>query len=126
MRELPVEAAVLENGGLWFARSGAKLVRRYPQGDDERRASRRRLVEEVNRVIAEVPGANQVLLGAPGAPGDVGSVSVLTMGETNEVTPFEAITTGERFGLGVAAAKLAGGDASDFVVALVMKGLRPD
>ncbi|HVX94737.1 MAG TPA: FG-GAP repeat protein [Polyangia bacterium] len=67
--------------------------------------------------LAEVPGANQVLLGAPGAPGDVGSVSVLTMGETNEVTPFEAITTGERFGLGVAAAKLAGGDASDFVVA---------
>lgn len=67
--------------------------------------------------LGEVPAKSQVLLGAPGAPGDVGSVSVLTMGDTNEVTPFEAITTGERFGLGVAAARLAGGDAPDFVVA---------
>jgi hypothetical protein len=65
--------------------------------------------------LAEVAGTNQVLLGAPG--GAAGSVYVLKMGATLDVALLDAPTGVDRFGLGVGAGKLAGGDAPDFVVA---------
>jgi FG-GAP repeat len=64
--------------------------------------------------LAEVAGTNKVLLGSPGSGG---AVYVLTMGTTNEVALFEAPQGADRFGMGVAAGKLAGADAPDFVVA---------
>jgi FG-GAP repeat len=67
--------------------------------------------------LAEVPGTGQVLLGAPGANDpSKGTVYVMTLGETPEVTLFDAQPVADRFGLGVAAGALAGGDAPDFVV----------
>jgi FG-GAP repeat protein len=65
--------------------------------------------------LAEVPGTNQVLLGAPG--GGSGTVYLMTMGSVPDVAQFDSQPLVDRFGLGVAAGKLAGGDAPDFVVA---------
>jgi hypothetical protein len=67
--------------------------------------------------LAEVPGTNQVLLGAPGQlTGATGSVYLLTLGATPDVALLDAQQDADRFGLGVAAGALAGGDAPDFVV----------
>jgi hypothetical protein len=63
--------------------------------------------------LGEVPGTNQVLVGSP----NVSSVYVLTMTATPVLTLFEKNEADPRFGLGLAAAKLAGADAPDFVVA---------
>jgi hypothetical protein len=63
--------------------------------------------------LAEIPGTNQVLLGAPG--GVTPSVYLMTMGAMPDVTLFDAPGT-DRFGLGVAAGPLAGAAAPDIVV----------
>jgi FG-GAP repeat len=64
--------------------------------------------------LAEVPGANQVLLGAPLA-GDTGSVYVLTLGTNPDVTLLPAPPGAVGFGMGVAAAQLAGAATPDLV-----------
>lgn len=58
-RTLPVRGVIAENGALYFARAGAGagLVKRYVQPPRVRRADRRRLLAEVRRVLARVPGA---------------------------------------------------------------------
>jgi len=66
--------------------------------------------------LAEVPGTNQVLLGAPLA-GDPGSVYVMTLDASTEVTLLDPPVGAASFGLGVAAGQLAGTTAPDFVVA---------
>jgi hypothetical protein len=68
--------------------------------------------------MAEVPGANQVLLGAPDADG-TGAVYLLTLASTPTVAQFPSTPQAgqTRFGLGVAAGKLAGADAPELVVA---------
>ncbi|HVZ71185.1 MAG TPA: FG-GAP repeat protein [Polyangia bacterium] len=65
--------------------------------------------------MAEVPGAEKILLGAPEA-NTVGSVYVLTMGATLSVSLLDSPATQERFGLGVAAGALAGDTPPDYVV----------
>jgi hypothetical protein len=65
--------------------------------------------------LAEVPGTNQVLLGAP--TGATGTVYLMTLGAQTDVSIFDAQPFTDRFGLGVAAGALAGGAAADFVVA---------
>jgi hypothetical protein len=66
--------------------------------------------------LAEVPGAGQVLLGAP--TGAEGTVYLLKLGAQPDVSVFDvAQPLDDRFGLGVAAGALAGGAAPDFVVA---------
>ncbi|HVR00749.1 MAG TPA: hypothetical protein VMT47_01330 [Polyangia bacterium] len=72
------------------------------------------VMDEPITSLAEVAGTNQVLLGAPG--GAAGGVYVLTMGATPDVALLDAPMGADRFGLGVAAGKLAGNDAPDFVV----------
>jgi hypothetical protein len=67
--------------------------------------------------MAEVPGANQVLLGTPDANGGMGATFLMTLGPTPTVAAFAAPATETRFGLGVAAGKLAGADAPELVVA---------
>ena len=66
--------------------------------------------------MAEVPGANQVLLGAPDAQG-AGATFLMTLGPTPTIAAFAAPSAAARFGLGVAAGKLAGADAPELVVA---------
>jgi hypothetical protein len=68
--------------------------------------------------MAEVPGANQVLLGAPDANG-TGAVYLMTLASPPTVAEFASPPTSAqtRFGLGVAAGKLAGADAPELVVA---------
>jgi hypothetical protein len=67
--------------------------------------------------LAEVPGTGQVLLGAQGmTTGGQGTVYLMTLGTTPEVTLFDAQPNEDRFGLGVAAGALAGGAAPDFVI----------
>ncbi|HTA20480.1 MAG TPA: hypothetical protein VK989_14410, partial [Polyangia bacterium] len=68
--------------------------------------------------MAEVPGANQVLLGVPDANG-TGAVYLMTLAVTPTVAAFATPSTAAqaRFGLGVAAGKLAGADAAEVVVA---------
>ncbi|HVU52818.1 MAG TPA: VCBS repeat-containing protein [Polyangia bacterium] len=67
--------------------------------------------------LAEVPGTGQVLLGAPGADDpSKGTVYLMTLGDTPDVALFDAQPGDDRFGLGVAAGALAGGEAPDFVV----------
>ncbi|MDB4982250.1 MAG: repeat-containing protein [Myxococcales bacterium] len=65
--------------------------------------------------MAQVPGTDKVLLGAPLA-NVVGSVYVLSLVPTPEVTLLDSPAADERFGLGVAAGALAGGAAPDYVV----------
>jgi hypothetical protein len=65
--------------------------------------------------LAEVPGTNQVLLGAPS--GATGTVYLLTLGAQPDVALFDAQPLADRFGLGVAAGQLAGGTAPEIVVA---------
>jgi hypothetical protein len=63
--------------------------------------------------MAEIPGTNQVLLGAPGGSG--GTLLIMTMGATNSVASFDTQTV-DRFALAVASANVAGTAAPDFVV----------
>lgn len=57
-RQWPVDGVIVENGGLYFARDRqGRLHKRYVQDEDERIASRERLVREVQRAIEMVPGA---------------------------------------------------------------------
>jgi hypothetical protein len=65
--------------------------------------------------LAEVPGTNQVVLGAPA--GATGTVYVLTLGAQPDVALFDAQPLADRFGLGVAAGQLAAGTAPEIVVA---------
>ncbi|HEX4406970.1 MAG TPA: FG-GAP repeat protein [Polyangia bacterium] len=68
--------------------------------------------------MAEVPGANQVLLGVPDANG-TGAVYLMTLAATPTIAAFATppTTAPTRFGLGVAAGQLAGADAPELVVA---------
>lgn len=68
--------------------------------------------------MAEVPGANQVLLGVPDANG-TGAVYLMTLASTPTVAMFASPPTAAptQFGLGVAAGRLAGADAPELVVA---------
>jgi len=65
--------------------------------------------------LAEVPGAGQVLMGAPQAGG--GRLYLMTVGAPGAptVTLFDSSTTEDRLGLGVGAADLTGGAAADLV-----------
>jgi FG-GAP repeat len=65
--------------------------------------------------MAQVPGTNKVLLGAPLA-NVVGSVYVLSLVPTLVATLLDSPAADERFGLGVAAGALAGGAEPDYVV----------
>jgi hypothetical protein len=65
--------------------------------------------------LAEVPGTNQVVLGAPS--GATGTVYLLTLGAQPDVALFDAQPLVDRFGLGVAAGQLAAGTAPEIVVA---------
>lgn len=56
-RQLPVDAVVVENGGLWFERDGRCVRKVYAQPPAERRRARERLVREVERAMALVPGS---------------------------------------------------------------------
>ena len=67
--------------------------------------------------MAEVPVANQVLLGVPDTNSGTGAVMLMTLGSTPTVAMFDSPPTETRFGLGVAAGQLAGGDAPELVVA---------
>jgi len=67
--------------------------------------------------LAEVPGTNQVLLGAPPSGVASGTVYVMTLGQTSDVAVLDSPGLSDRFGLGVAAGTLAGTAAPDFVVA---------
>src|SRR5450432_2296997 len=67
--------------------------------------------------LAEVPGTNQVLLGAPPSGVASGTVFVMTLGQTSDVAVLDSPGLSDRFGLGVAAGPLAGAAAPDFVVA---------
>ncbi len=57
MRELPIDAAIVENGGLWFVREDGRIRKRYYQPEAERLSARARLEAEVERVRRRVPGA---------------------------------------------------------------------
>ncbi|HYX91159.1 MAG TPA: HAD hydrolase family protein, partial [Myxococcaceae bacterium] len=58
VRMLPVEGVVVENGGLYFARTQeGRLKKVYAQRPSDRRKSRPRLLREVRRAIRQVPGA---------------------------------------------------------------------
>ena len=58
VRMLPVEGVVVENGGLYFARTQeGHLKKVYAQRPSDRRKSRPRLLREVRRAIRQVPGA---------------------------------------------------------------------
>jgi hypothetical protein len=65
--------------------------------------------------MAEIPGTNKLLLGAPQA-GTGGSVYVFSMGASPTATLLDSPAAQERFGLGVAVGALAGGPEPDYVV----------
>ncbi len=52
----PVDGVVGENGGLWFWRDQERLVRRFAQPEEIRRANRAKLDALADRVLAAVPG----------------------------------------------------------------------
>ncbi|MCB9689674.1 MAG: HAD-IIB family hydrolase [Alphaproteobacteria bacterium] len=56
-RMWPVDGVVGENGGLWFFMEDGRLVRRFSQGEAERRANRERLDDVAQLILAKVPGA---------------------------------------------------------------------
>lgn len=57
-RTLPVDGVIVENGGLFFVRGAAGVLRRvYAEAPAERAAHRKRLRAEVLRVLRKVPGA---------------------------------------------------------------------
>ncbi|NRD57688.1 HAD-IIB family hydrolase [Corallococcus exiguus] len=57
-RQLPVDGVVVENGGLFFLKDAkGKLRKVYLEPPAQRVANRQRLEKEVERVLAQVPGA---------------------------------------------------------------------
>jgi HAD superfamily hydrolase (TIGR01484 family) len=56
-RMWPVDGVIGENGGFFFHRNGAQLVRKYWHGDDERERCSRELETIGNHVRAALPGA---------------------------------------------------------------------
>ncbi|WP_375758314.1 HAD-IIB family hydrolase [Corallococcus exercitus] len=57
-RQLPVDGVVVENGGLFFLKDAkGKLRKVYLEPPAQRVANRQRLEKEVQRVLAQVPGA---------------------------------------------------------------------
>ncbi|MEZ4237258.1 MAG: HAD-IIB family hydrolase [Myxococcota bacterium] len=56
-RMWPVDGVVGENGGLWFYLDGQRMVRRFAQGEDERRRNKERLAELALLMPVHVPGA---------------------------------------------------------------------
>ncbi|MBN8227651.1 HAD-IIB family hydrolase [Corallococcus macrosporus] len=57
-RQLPVDGVVVENGGLFFLKDAkGKLRKVYLEPPAQRVANRQRLEQEVERVLAQVPGA---------------------------------------------------------------------
>jgi HAD superfamily hydrolase (TIGR01484 family) len=56
-RELPIEGAIVENGGLYFARRNHRLVRVFAEGPAERARNRARLSKLVKAALRAVPGA---------------------------------------------------------------------
>ncbi|NNC07219.1 HAD-IIB family hydrolase [Corallococcus exiguus] len=57
-RQLPVDGVVVENGGLFFLKDAkGKLRKVYLEPPSQRVANRQRLEKEVERVLAQVPGA---------------------------------------------------------------------
>ncbi|WP_233588075.1 HAD-IIB family hydrolase [Corallococcus sp. CA049B] len=57
-RQLPVDGVVVENGGLFFLKGArGKLRKVYLEPPAQRVANRQRLEKEVERVLAQVPGA---------------------------------------------------------------------
>lgn len=58
VRYLPVEAAIGENGGLWFERQAGGAIRKhFAEPERERRPNRARLRREVAGVLRAFPGA---------------------------------------------------------------------
>ncbi|WP_223645231.1 HAD-IIB family hydrolase [Corallococcus sp. EGB] len=57
-RQLPVDGVVVENGGLFFLKDAKGQLRKvYLEPPAQRVANRQRLEQEVQRVLAQVPGA---------------------------------------------------------------------
>jgi len=57
-RQLPVDGAIVENGGLYFVADGPWRMRKvYAQPEAERRAGRRRLQRAIAQVLKATPGA---------------------------------------------------------------------
>ena len=56
-RTLPVEAVVVENGGLYFVKRKGGLAKVYAQPDAERKAARAKLEKEIARVLKAYPAA---------------------------------------------------------------------
>lgn len=57
-RSLPVDGVIVENGGLYFARTqDGTLKKVYTQRPSDRRKARPRLLREVRRAMRQVPGA---------------------------------------------------------------------
>lgn len=57
-RSLPVDGVIVENGGLYFARTDdGSLKKVYTQRPSDRRKLRPRLLREVRRAMRQVPGA---------------------------------------------------------------------
>lgn len=56
-RQWPVAGVIVENGGLYFARRGERLVKVYAEPPSVRATNRRRLLQHVEAAIAAVQGA---------------------------------------------------------------------
>lgn len=56
-RTLPVHGVIVENGGMYFAREGARTVKRYVQSAAERDRNRLKLRNDVQAAMAAVEGA---------------------------------------------------------------------
>ncbi|MBX2797005.1 MAG: HAD-IIB family hydrolase [Myxococcales bacterium] len=56
-RTWPVAGVVGENGGLWFAMQGDRMVRRFAQSAEERSRNRERLTELAPLILQRVPGS---------------------------------------------------------------------
>ncbi len=57
-RQLPVDGVIVENGGLFFHKGAKGALRKvYLEPPTQRAAHRQRLEREVQRVLAQVPGA---------------------------------------------------------------------
>ena len=56
-RQWPVAGVIVENGGLYFARRGERLVKVYAQPPAVRGPNRRKLIQQVQAALAAVKGA---------------------------------------------------------------------
>jgi HAD superfamily hydrolase (TIGR01484 family) len=57
MRQWPVDGAIVENGGLYWVRSGERLSRVYAEAPTARSANRKALRRHVEAALKRVPGA---------------------------------------------------------------------